>query len=417
MTEMENDVNFDRVRRYWLRKNIAYEKPGHIVLKITDDCNLNCRYCYSSGGAGHHTMPVELAVSLFDQVAEQNSMPLTCCFHGGEPLLYPALLTEIAETLSEKHYYPRIHFTLQTNGTLITEDAIQFLKKYHIHVGISLDGLRDANDIYRVDRAGNSTYDRVMHGVSSLRENQLGFGFLCVVTKGNVRHIVDFLEWCMRTGVHNVALSYFYPSGYGAGMDFSPDLDELSCEMERVIDWLIEINAGLKPNERFYIREIESYANNVIHPGNCMYMCNAVPCGAGTKHISLACNGNVQVCDCLIGHSDYTIGNLYQSPLDEILQNPIVARFQERKIENIRECAECGYKAYCNGGCPATNISYYGEDGWRRAGYFCPFYKRMYQKILAVLENTDVSLLVSDKYLKSACKKATKAEDCDEISA
>lgn len=412
---MAGCVDFEKVRQFWVRKNVVGMKPGHIVLKITDDCNLNCKYCYSSGGSGRHTMSPELVLSLFDQIAEQNGVPLTCCFHGGEPLLYPALLEQIAEALSQRYYYPRIHFTIQTNGTLITEDAVRFFKKYNVNVGISLDGLRDANDIYRVDRAGNSTYDRVMRGVSALRENRIGFGFLCVVTKGNVSQLIDFFEWCMKEGVRHVSLSYFYPSGYGEGMDFAPDLNDLAFEMERVIDWLIRVNRELEPADRFYIREVESYANNVINPGNCMYMCNSVPCGAGTRHISLACNGNVQVCDCLIGHPDYTIGNIRESTLEEILQNPIIAKFQQRGLEDKRECAECEYKAYCNGGCPATNVSYYGEDGWRKAGYFCSLYKRMYRKILSVLENTDASLLVSDKYRKPAGKAAGIGEG-NEIS-
>lgn len=403
---MVKNVNFNQVRQYWLRKNMPSVKPGHIVLKMTDDCNLSCKYCYSSGGIGHHTISPKLVLSLFDQIAEQNSSPLTCCFHGGEPLLHPDLLWEIAEELSKKYYYPRIHFTIQTNGTLITEEIIPFFRKYNLNVGISLDGLRDVNDIYRTDRSGNGTYDRVMRGVSILRENGIGFGFLCVVTKGNVGHLIDFFDWCVKQGVHSVALSYFYPSGYGEGMDFASDLNDLASEMEKGIDWLIELNGKLEPEDRFYIREIESYVNNVINPGNCMYMCNSVPCGAGTRHISLACNGNIQVCDCLIGHSDYTIGNICENTLDEILKNPIITRFQERKLEDKWECAECEYKIYCNGGCPAINVSYYGEDGWQKVGYFCPLYKRIYRKILSVLEYADASLLVSGKYRKSVEKNA-----------
>ncbi len=47
--------------------------------------------------------------------------------------------------------------SLQTNGTLLTDEWCAFLKKNNFMVGISLDGPKEIHDRYRRDRKGNGT--------------------------------------------------------------------------------------------------------------------------------------------------------------------------------------------------------------------------------------------------------------------
>ena len=39
-----------------------------------------------------------------------------------------------------------IQFSIQTNGTLINDEIIEFIKRYDIHMGLSIDGIKEVHD-------------------------------------------------------------------------------------------------------------------------------------------------------------------------------------------------------------------------------------------------------------------------------
>ncbi|MFV1005259.1 radical SAM protein, partial [Klebsiella pneumoniae] len=77
---------------------------------------------------------------------------------------------------------------LQTNGTLLDDDWGRFLKEHGFLVGISIDGPREMHDAYRVDKGGKGSFDRVMHGLSALRENGVEWNALTTVHAANGAH-------------------------------------------------------------------------------------------------------------------------------------------------------------------------------------------------------------------------------------
>jgi uncharacterized protein len=107
-------------------------------------------------------------------------------FHGGEPCLAgPGRVhnwcSRAADALSDLAA-PR--FTIQTNGTLISDAWVDVFRRHRVHVGVSLDGPREVNDRYRLDRRGRGTYDSVRDGIERLRDRGLDFGLLSVVGLG-----------------------------------------------------------------------------------------------------------------------------------------------------------------------------------------------------------------------------------------
>jgi uncharacterized protein len=54
----------------------------------------------------------------------------------------------------------RVLNTIQTNGTLLTDEWGEFLKANEFLAGISIDGPREMHDAYRVDKGGKPTFDR-----------------------------------------------------------------------------------------------------------------------------------------------------------------------------------------------------------------------------------------------------------------
>ncbi len=370
----------DLAQKVWLLQQHRGQptKPNVIVVKVTRDCNLRCTYCYVSGGARKEHTSTGMVVDFFDQIAEGNPRVISCAFHGGEPLLAGELVREIVEALRGRPYGPRLRFSIQTNGTLVTDEWAQYFREHRFSVGVSLDGPRAVNDLTRFNVAGRGAFDGTMKGIDRLRRVGQPIGLICVVTKMNQDHLVDLLELCHEKDIRSVSFLPFFPMGYGIGKDAQLSADNLEYweKTKAVITWLVEHNTRY-PDAKIYEREIASMTRNIVIPGNGCYMCSSSPCGAGTQHVGLDVDGGVYVCDTFYGMADYVIGNVLEQRVDEILQSPLIQRFQRRTVRTIPRCSQCHLNQWCYGGCPAHNVVHYGERGFDREAHMCEWYMQI----------------------------------------
>jgi len=105
-------------------------------------CNLQCAYCYEDPmrAAGNFAPGYDLAAMKRGLAAEGYQFSL----FGGEPLLMPiADLEEMCRWGFEQYGSTG----LQTNGNLITEAHLALFARYHVGVGISIDGPDELNDV------------------------------------------------------------------------------------------------------------------------------------------------------------------------------------------------------------------------------------------------------------------------------
>jgi uncharacterized protein len=79
----------------------------------------------------------------------------------------------------------RIQNAFQTNGVLLNDVWCRFFREHGWLVGISIDGPAELHDIYRVNRRGNPTHQKVVAAIAHLREHQVSFIFLTVVSREN----------------------------------------------------------------------------------------------------------------------------------------------------------------------------------------------------------------------------------------
>jgi uncharacterized protein len=162
-----------------------------VLLKIASRCNLNCTYCYvynmgdDSWRAQPKRMPAEVVESVVDQLARlsrSQKRPLSVVMHGGEPLLLGLkrmsdLVTKLRERLRSD---AGVH--VQTNGVLLSDAFIDLFVSHDVGVSISFDG--PVHDFNRLDLSGRGSHDRVVAGISRLREHPAGeriFGGLLAV--------------------------------------------------------------------------------------------------------------------------------------------------------------------------------------------------------------------------------------------
>jgi uncharacterized protein len=151
-------------------------KVKMLVLKVASRCNLNCTYCYvyNLGDTSYKTQPKMMGdatvEALMFRVKEHclahNLDRFTFIFHGGEPLLLGKEFYYKFAAAAKRILQPEVDpiYCMQTNGTLITEDWCKALNELDINIGISIDGPKEVNDMFRVDHKGKGSYDKIIRG-------------------------------------------------------------------------------------------------------------------------------------------------------------------------------------------------------------------------------------------------------------
>jgi radical SAM protein with 4Fe4S-binding SPASM domain len=104
-------------------------------------CNIQCQYCYQNAqrNVGDVTRHYDLDKIKAAVLEEGKAFSL----FGGEPLLMPI---RDLEDLWSWGYRRFARNSVQTNGTLITEDHLRLFTSYNVHVGVSIDGPGELND-------------------------------------------------------------------------------------------------------------------------------------------------------------------------------------------------------------------------------------------------------------------------------
>ncbi len=390
----------DRVKQYLKNQKTTSKKPKSVVLKLGTDCNLRCKYCYVP-----HTgkeLSLETVEKLFDELMTDNPFMVDCCFHGGEPLFYMSKIRSIIELLESKPYAKQLRFSCQSNGTLLNKKTLDFIEEHNVSIGISIDGPQSVNDSLRVFPDGSGSFDAIMKGIKLLRERNIGFSVLSVLTDHNAKYVCDTLQFLKEQHISIVDFKPCFKTG--------KDTEGLSKEMYAktmidIIDWLIEHNTE---ESKSIVREVEVYTNLVMHDENlsgcydCRSMCDMMNCGAGRDHITVDVDGSVYVCDRLYGHKEYVLGNVNSDSLESIMQNKMIDVFLDRKISCIPECEQCDENRVCFLGCPATNILQKGNlhDGLYSKPEYCDSFYQIIKKIRKVVNNGDGNQLIRTKSTK-----------------
>ncbi|MFE1951003.1 FxsB family cyclophane-forming radical SAM/SPASM peptide maturase [Streptomyces sp. NPDC059524] len=168
------------------------------VLKVHSRCNLACSYCYIYEGAdtSWQDRPAQVADETVRRTAERiaehartHRLPyVRIDLHGGEPLLGgPAPLVRYAAAV--RRAVPadcQVDVGVQTNGTLLTESALDALAAAGIRVGLSLDGGTAAHNRLRTFRGGRSSWPAASRAARLLARRPETFaGVLCTIDLAN----------------------------------------------------------------------------------------------------------------------------------------------------------------------------------------------------------------------------------------
>lgn len=147
------------------------------IIAITEQCNLRCTYCcYSGEYEGNHSHnsrtlcegDIQAIYDFIDKTAK--TKPIRISFYGGEPLINYSLVQYAIQT-GQQRWEDEVTFSVSTNGTLLTEERIDWLVNNGVELAISIDGTQPFHDAHRVDAKGNGSYTKVRNALAYLHNN------------------------------------------------------------------------------------------------------------------------------------------------------------------------------------------------------------------------------------------------------
>ena len=365
-------------------------------------CNLSCEYCFylekqALFGAGEKYRMTDEVLSRFitNYIGSQPTPAVEFVWQGGEPtLLGVGFFKRVIELQRPFVGTKTITNSLQTNGTLLTDEWCDFLRKNNIMVGISLDGPRQIHDLYRRDNEGSGTFDRVMRGLRLLQKHGVDYNVMACVARETAKHPLDVYRFFKDEGVEFIQFTPVVERmpdkqndrpGLRLAGPASLDKEEGETEVTpwTVIpgeygDFLIAIYEEWVRNDvgGVFVMNFEWALNAWI--GNPSPVCvHADRCG---RSLTIEHNGDVYACDHCV-YPEYRLGSIMTDTLAEMASRSLRSGFGARKETALpRWCRECEVLAACRGGCPKHRFAatYYDEPGLH---YLCEGYRKFFLHI------------------------------------
>lgn len=176
-----------------------------ITLVSTHRCNLACHYCY----AGDHVCRDLDADTLHKAIALLYADGAECAqlsFFGGEPFLAFSMMRKavaLARAEAVRHG-GELQLQCTTNGTVINDEHIAFIRESGMYVTVSIDGIQPAHELNRPLAGGGSSFDATYRGLRRLLDAGLPAEAMMVITPQTVPMVFASVEWLWREGVQVV---------------------------------------------------------------------------------------------------------------------------------------------------------------------------------------------------------------------
>jgi len=370
------------------------DRPGtapayfHVLAKPTGPiCNLDCEYCFFLSKEALYPgdrfrMADELLDTYVRQVIESQSAPeVTIAWQGGEPTLMGVAFFRRAVALAEGYKRPdqSIQHTIQTNGTLLTDEWCELLHEHNFLVGLSVDGPRELHDTYRVDKKGGPSFDKVMRGHQLLVAHEVEYNILCTVNAANQHRPLDVYRFFRDDlGARHVQFIPIVERENEGGVPFGDQVTDRSVEpsvwgefLNAVFDEWVVRDVGTVFVQTFDAALASWYG---APPGLCVF---AETCG---NAVALEHNGDLYSCDHFV-EPDYLLGNITTTHMVELLASPQQRAFGNAKRDSLPTyCLECDVRFACNGECP-KNRFVLTPDGDPGLNYLCSGYKSFFAHV------------------------------------
>ena len=340
-----------------------YKGSSHVIkalcLHVAHTCNLNCSYCFASQGKYHGEraiMSFDVGKRALDFLVENSGdrRNLEVDFFGGEPLMNLQIVKDLVAYARsiEKDAGKNFRFTLTTNGVLLDDEVTDFCNREMHNVVLSLDGRKEVNDRFRVDVAGNGSYDRI---VPNFQRSVAKRGDKSYYMRGTYTHYnTDFTNDLFHMADLGFTELSMEPVVCAPGDPCALTEEDFPvlCEQYEILakDMLRRWREG-KPITFYH------YMVDLKH-GPCIYK-RVTGCGSGTEYMAVTPWGELFPCHQFVGDPKYSLGNIW----DGVTNTAVQGEFRACNAYSRPDCKDCWARLYCSGGCAANSYHATGSIG------------------------------------------------------
>lgn len=330
------------------------EKSAGVVkalcLHVAHTCNLNCAYCFASQGKYHGeraVMSLDVGKRALDFLIENSGTRrnLEVDFFGGEPLMNWEVVKGLVRYAREreKEVDKRFRFTLTTNGLLIDDDVIDFCNREMHNVVLSLDGRKEIHDKWRVDYAGNGSWERIVPKFQKLVKARGGKNYYMrgTFTHNNPDFLKD-IQTMLDLGFTELSMEPVVAAPDDLNALTAEDIPVVMEQYEELAKLMLERERKGKPFT-FYHYMID------LTGGPCIYK-RISGCGSGTEYMAVTPWGDLYPCHQFVGEDAFKLGDIWHGVTNTEAQT----QFAACNVYAKPECRDCWARLYCSGGCAAN---------------------------------------------------------------
>lgn len=303
-----------------LISTLFHNRPNHLILHITNRCNLRCKTCFVDFTKGEK----ELTMDEIEKISNYLNKLIWLDISGGEPFLRKDL-PEICARFNTKS------ISIPTNGfdpNLIykTTKKIRERTKAEVHISVSIDGFKKTNDSIR----DNGCFDKSIETLNLLKTIKgIKIKVNTVLCEENYDEIIDFMKFIKTFNIDFHSIIFL--RGISRDLAFKcPSYKKLTKIKKDIFKIWGTYNYGFQTIEKKVLKSYQKYLYETSL--KIIKEKRQIPrCLAGKQHLVIYSNGDIAFCEIL-----KPFGNLRKKKLNSLLKSK--AAEEQRKIIKNRKC-------------------------------------------------------------------------------
>lgn len=367
-----NNVRDDEILLSKFRNALEEEHTNitlvYLIPSLT--CNLQCDYCYVYKNHKNKNymlkkyMDINVVDNFLDKyvsyLEENNIETATIQFYGGEPCCNWDIVEYCVSRA--KKMYP-FSFVVITNGTLLDEKKIQFIKENDIGIGISLDGTKEITDLHRkFIREDKSVYDEVISNLEKLKKAEIRLALSVTLTENLLEYQEEMLDFFEKINIENINYNLLHSHDKAQRLEsyYEYATDFLIASFERLS------KKGIMDDRIF--RKIDAFSDDIFYYADCGVVY--------ANQIVIKPNGAIGICqgECL--SEEHEIGNILTSDFTDIVNSKERLDWKKHATIYNQYCLDCEAISICGGGC-CLQAKEVGENN-NIDSFFCIHAKKLF---------------------------------------
>lgn len=355
--------------------------PISLLIKpASGHCNMRCKYCFYADEQENRTIPSfgmmnqETMHTIVDKALAFADYECSLAFQGGEPTLVGLpFFKDLVEYVS-RHPNPkkiRIHYAIQTNGYVIDDEWAAFLAENHFLIGVSLDGMKEIHDRYRLDASGNGTYNRVMEAIRLLEKHKAEYNILTVVTAATARNGQKLYNFFKKNKLgYQQYIECLDPIGeVPGGQEYSLTPERYETFLKSIFDaWYLDWKKGIYIYNRYFENLMMILDRQMPESCNMRGTCG--------KQWVIEADGSTYPCD-FYALDEWRLGNINEDSFEEMDKKREELGFIAWSAQIHEECRSCKWFGLCRNGCRRNREPVTADSTGKN--YFCNAYRNFFE--------------------------------------